>query len=163
MMIDRASYGDVLTVAQAMRERDYAEFSAVSATDNREDLAKLLAERYGDRDDTLCGGDERGSICIGGTIETRPNVITLLFFATDRFSEIGFPMTRFIKNNLFPRYFQAGAHRIEAVSIASHHDAHRWLELLGLTPETGPMRGYGKGGEAFIQFSMVRDVCSSGA
>lgn len=163
MKINQASYADVLTVAREMRDRDFDEFSAVSPADTREDLARLLAERYGGRDDVLCAGDDEGPICIGGTIEARPNVLTLLFFATDRFPSIALPVTRFIRNNMLPRFFAAGVHRIEAVSLAGYDGAHQWLELLGLERETRPLLGYGKNGEAFVQFSKVIDVCSPGA
>ncbi|CDZ55104.1 hypothetical protein [Neorhizobium galegae] len=163
MRIDRASCDDVYHVALRMRDRDFEEFAAVSPCDTREDLAALLAERYGGREDVICGGDGSGPICIGGTIEARPNVLTLLFFATDDFPNIALPATRFIRNNLFPRCIQAGVHRIEAVSIAGYDHAHEWLQLLGLKPETGPMLGYGKRGEAFIQYARVVDVRPAGA
>lgn len=157
MEIDRATSQDVQQVALRMRERDFEEFSAVAAVDTREELADLLAVRYGGRADVLCGSKGGRPICIGGTIEGRPNVITLLFFATDEFPEIAVSITRFIRSELFPRYFAAGIHRIEAVSLARYGQIHKWLRTIGLEKETGPMLGYGKRGEAFIQFSKVKN------
>lgn len=125
--------------------------------DTRAQMASLLPWRYGMRDDVLCGADNDGTpIWIAGTIEGRPHVVTLLFFATDAFPKYALPTTRFVKKQLFPRYFEAGVHRMEAISLASYEKAHGWLRVLGLTPETGPLEGYGKRGEAFIQFSMAR-------
>ncbi|MGF7008104.1 hypothetical protein [Aminobacter sp. BE322] len=161
MRIDPASRDDVRTVALAMRGRDFAEFSAVSFADTREQLADALAERYGDRHDVMCGFHKGSPACIGGTILARPNVATLLFFATDEFPRIGLPTTRFIKKQLFPRLVDAGVHRIEAVSMEGHVETHAWLRTLGLEPETGPMHGYGRRGEAFIQFAWVQDVRSA--
>lgn len=139
-----------------MRDSDYDEFSAVSFTDTREDLAAVLAARYGRSHEVHVGfGDDGAPICIGGTVQSRPNVITLLFFATDRFPEIGLPITRYIKKQLFPRLRAAGVHRIEAVSSEDHTDAHAWLKTIGLKRETEPLLNYGKGGEAFLQFSWV--------
>jgi hypothetical protein len=160
MRINHASYDDVLAVARGMRESDLEEFLAVSMVDTREALALLLAERYGGRDDVLCGYNAAGEpVCIGGTIEGRPNVLTLLFFATDGFREVAKPLTRFIRGNLFPRYAEAGVHRIEAISLATHVTAHRWLGALGLKQEAPPLRAYGKGREDFLQFSLIEETC----
>lgn len=157
MRIVEATYESVFSVAQAMRDSDYAEFSAVSFADNRDDMAAVLAARYGRSPEIHVGfGDDGEPICVGGTVQSRPNVITLLFFATDRFPEIGLPITRYIKKQLFPRLRAAGVHRIEAVSSVDHTDAHAWLEALGMQAETAPMLNYGKNGEAFLQFSWVR-------
>jgi len=161
MRIDRATRDEVHHVALNMRDRDYAEFSATSDCRNREELADLLADRFGGRDDVLCGalGDE--PICIGGTIEAWPNVLTLLFFATPQFPKIGLPITRFIRDRLFPQFDQVGVHRIQAVSLAGYDDVHEWLRVLGMEPETGRLHGYGKRGEDFIQFARLRNVRSS--
>lgn len=156
MKIEPASTEDVRSVALRMRARDFEEFSAVAPVDTREELADLLAERYGGRDEVLCGWFDGKPVSIGGTIEARPNVLTLLFFATDEFPRVALPVTRFIRNELFPRFMAAGVHRIEAVSLATHAEAHTWLRVLGLERETRAMRGYGKRGEAFIQFAKVR-------
>jgi len=162
MKIDVATDEDIRAVALQMRERDFAEFSAVTPVETREALADLLAARYGGRPDVLCASIDDGPVCIGGTIESRPNVMTLLFFATDKFPDIAIPITRFIRR-LFSGYEKAGVHRIEAVSLDDYAQMHRWLRSLGLQDETGPMRNYGKGGETFIQFARVKSVCATGA
>lgn len=163
MKIEPARLDDVFYVAANMRDRDYEEFSAVSPAGDKEALACLLADRYGNRPDVMCGRMGGTPICIGGTIEARPNVITLLFFATDEFPKIALPITRFIRKNLFPKLIAAGAHRIEAVSMAGHDQTHAWLRTIGLEAETGPLHGYGKNKEAFVQFSWSADVRTFGA
>lgn len=163
MKIELCQPGDVYAVARNMRERDYDEFSAVSHADTREDLAQVLDIRYGNHPDVMCGSADGTPICIGGTIEARPNVITLLFFATNDFPKIALPITRFIRKNLFPKLIAAGTHRIEAVSMDGHDQTHAWLRTIGLDAETGPLRGYGKHGEAFVQFSWSADVRPFGA
>ena len=155
MKIEPATVQDVMAVATAMRERDFDEFSAVSWAETRDGVARDLADRYGGRPDVLCGFWKDKPTCIGGTIEARPNVLTLLFFATDDFPKIGFPLTRFIRNTLFPKMRAAGVHRIEAVSMAGHDQTHEWLRVIGLDQETEPLRKYGKNGEDFIQFAWV--------
>lgn len=164
MKIEPASVDDVHSVALRMRQRDFEEFSAVTPADTYAGLATLMADRYGGRPDVMCGSDDAlGPICIGGTIEARPNVISLLFFATDDFPKIALPITRFIRQNLFPKLIAAGAHRIEAVSMDGHDQTHAWLRTIGLEAETGPMRGYGKNREDFVQFSWSADVRPFGA
>lgn len=138
-----------------MRERDFAEFSAVSYAETRFDLAEVLTARYGESPEIHVGFEGVEPVCVGGTVQGRPNVISLLFFATDRFPEIILPATRYIKKQLLPRLIEAGVHRIEAVSMVEHKDAHAWLRTLGLRKETGPLHGYGKNKEVFLQFSLV--------
>ncbi len=153
---------EILEVAMLMRATDYEEFAAVAPADNRADLTRLLLARYGDRRDVLCVSHKNIPVAIGGALELRPRVLTLLFFATPEFAGVYAPLTRFIKQRLFPPLVAAGAHRIEAVSMESHTDAHRWIEALGLEKEGPPMRGYGKRGESFQQFAWVGDVRSAG-
>lgn len=154
MKIEPASREDVRAVAMAMREHDFREFSATSRVSNRDELASLLAQRYGGRNDVLCGFHDGEPVCIGGTIEMWPGVVTLLFFATDDFPKIGRGITRWIKRDLFPRYIEAGIHRIQAVSHGEHTTAHAWLRALGLREEAR-FEGFGREGEDFIQFAKV--------
>jgi hypothetical protein len=163
MRIEPATPEAVRAVAVNMRERDFLEFSAVSYAETRFELAEVLTARYGESADVHVGFEGLEPVCVGGSVMARPNVISLLFFATDRFPEIILPATRYIKKQLLPRLIEAGVHRIEAVSMAGHSEAHAWLRTLGLQKETGPMHGYGKRGEAFIQFAWSQHVCAFGA
>jgi hypothetical protein len=137
-----------------MRERDFAEFKATANVDDREELADLLAQRYGDRGDVLCGFAESVPVCIGGTIETWPGVMSLLFFATDDFPQIGRVITRFIRRELFPRYEEAGIHRIQAISLDGYEEVHAWLRAIGMKEEAS-FPAFGKAGETFVQFSRI--------
>lgn len=159
MRISNPTPDTVRHVALHMRERDYKEFSAVSFTTDRRELADCLAERYGERTDVVVGClDDYTPVCVGAAVMSRPNVITLLFFATDHFGEIALPVTRFIKKQFLPRLVHAGVHRIEAVSLAGYDDAHAWLKTIGLEQETEGLHGYGKNNETFVQFAWSRDV-----
>lgn len=161
-IIDVASTRQVYQVARHMRERDFTEFRALASTDDRTELARVLAKRYADREDVLCAALGGEPVCIGGVIEFWPGVVTLVFFATDAFPKVALTVTRFIRQQLFPRLEQAGVHRIQAIALAAHDDTHGWLRTLGLSQETGPMHGYGKRGEAFIQFARVAHVQDHG-
>jgi hypothetical protein len=156
MKIDVPTAADLAVVAFRMRARDVAEFSAVNPVNNAEELAVLLCARYGGRHDTFCAYDGVKPVGFGAMIEGRPNVITLMFFATDAFPEIALGLTKFIKRELFPNYIKNGAHRIECVSIDGYVETHRWIEALGLKHEAA-LRGYGKNGETFHQFAWVAD------
>lgn len=154
MTISRATAGDVRAVALAMRDQDFEEFQATSYVDDRRQLAHDLAVRYGGRDDVLVGLADGEPVCIGGTIETWPGVVTLLFFASDAFPLIGRGMTRWIKRELFPRYIASGIHRIQAISHGDHTAAHAWLRALGLKEEARFER-FGRNSEDFLQFAKV--------
>jgi hypothetical protein len=157
MKIDAAVRKEIRYVAHAMRERDFEEFSAVSPYDDRDHLAKSLAELYGGRDDILVAyTDLNEPFAIGGCIVTRPNVATLLFFATPVFTAYKVAMTRFIKKEMFPALRDNGVHRIEAASLAGYPEVHGWLETLGMVKES-EMPGYGKNGETFFMYAWVHD------
>lgn len=155
MRVDAATRGDIAYVARDMRERDFLEISAVTPCDTREHLAALLAADFGGHPLTVVAGDEIEPIAVAGIVEQRPNVGTLMFFATDRWPVIGPAFTRFIVRRAFPAYWDRGAHRLECMSIEGYDEVHRWLRVLGLNREAR-MPGYGKRGEAFIQFAKVR-------
>ena len=158
MKIDAPTREDILSVALAMRDRDYDEFSALSPADSREALAETLADRYAGREDTFCAYAGSEPVAVGAMVQGRPGVVTLMFFATDRLPEIGLALTKFITQRLFPAYRARGVHRIECVSLEGYEEVHRWIEVLGLRHEAGPFRGFGKNGEAFIQFAWVADA-----
>lgn len=162
MRLEYATADDVRAVALAMRESDYREFSALSPTTDREGLAERLAARYSGRDDVLAAFCDGQPVAVGGLIESRPNVLTALFFATDDFQKVGLEVTYFVKR-LLPQVKANGVHRIEAVSLVGHTEAHRWIRHFGLLPEGPPMRGYGKNGEAYQQFAWIDDDCPPGA
>lgn len=156
--IEPATADDVRHVALHMRERDFEELSATSRCDSREELADALAKAYGNRPDVLCGSADGVPVCIGGTLEMWPGVISLLFIATADFPRIGQTITRFIRRELFPRYEAAGVHRIQAISLAGYDEIHNWLRALGLQQEGLPMRAYGRNGEDFVTFARVKNA-----
>ena len=77
-----------------------------------------------------------------------PGVWSMWLFATDRFPEIGLPMTKMIVRHIVPMLFANGAHRLECKSMEGHVEAQRWLETLGARRE-GTLRAYGRQGEDF--------------
>lgn len=162
LQVDNATEADIRYVARAMRYSDLAEFRALLPVNTRSEMADLLSERYAALK-PIVGRYGKEPICIGSVAEVRPNVGTLGFFATDKFPVIGLGVTRFIVKRLFPELRAGGMHRIECISHVEHEEAHKWIRLLGLSQETGVLRGFGKNREDFIQFAWVDDACKTGA
>lgn len=162
MRIEAATKRDVWQVALHMRERDFAELSGVNPAENREELAHDLAMRFGEHPSIMTAFHNDVPVCVGGAISPRPGVASLLFFATDGFDKIVFPMTRFIKRTLFPSLRKNGIHRIDAISLDGYALVHSWLETIGLRQETQPLLGFGKNRESYVIFSWVADVRPTG-
>lgn len=158
LRIETAAPEEIYRVAVDMRERDYAEISALHYAEGREELAQAITRHYSGNRDVLCVSLDGEPICIGGCLPLRPRVASLMLFATDAFPRVGIAVTRFVKHQLIPRLEAAGIHRFEAVSLVGYDEVHDWLRLLGLEAETGPLRNFGKNGEAFVYFSKVVDV-----
>lgn len=160
MRVERADYNAAAYVALRMREMDAVELSATCWCEGRAELASYCARVFSDSPGGLAFFDGAEPIAIGALMEHRPNVLTLGMYATDEFPRIARAFTRYVKRDLLVPAIERGVHRIEAVSLDSHTDAHKWLRFLGLHTES-LMRGYGKGGETFVQLSWV-SPCMSG-
>lgn len=156
MKVDVPSPDRVAHVVANLRQSDVDEFLALSAATDRAALADILVEKYSEHPAGYCFLDGDEPVGVGAMIEARPNVITLMFFGTEKFAGIANPLAKFTRQRLFPRYRDAGAHRIECVSIEGYAQMHRWIRTVGLSQEA-VMPGYGKGGETFIQFAWVAD------
>jgi hypothetical protein len=152
MKIEASTPADVVWVASHLRPADAREFLATSHAEGEADLPDELVQRFSHlKGFTAWSGVP---VAYGATIFARPNVATLLFFATPSFPSIALPLTRFIRRRLFPALRASGVHRIECVSIEGHVAAHRWIEILGLSHEADLPR-YGRDGETFKQFAWV--------
>lgn len=157
MKIDAPTVAHVRHVADNIREKDADEFLAVSFARGRAELADNLVERYGRNFETYCFSEDDGTpVAVGAMCEGRPNVVTLMFFATAQFRKLALPIARFTKHRLFPHYRGLGIHRIECISIAGYEESHRWIRLCGMAEE-GVFRGFGRDGQTFHQFAWVAD------
>ncbi|MEJ0095518.1 MAG: hypothetical protein WDN46_25065 [Methylocella sp.] len=147
----------VYDVALKMRARDFEELEAVSHMNTREDLARLLSERYGSRADVFAVGLDGKPIAICGLIGFRPNVVSLLFFATEEFPAIVAPLTEYVQREVFAPAVAAGVHRIECGSMTSYHGIHSWIEALGLSREA-TVKKWGKAGQDFDIYAWVSNA-----
>ena len=142
-----------LAVVLRMRRRDRREIYATCWHDNPVEVAEFLAlsGKFG-----WAAFIENDPVAIVGARPLWPGVWSVWMVATDRFREIRFSMTRFIKHGMIPALVQTGAHRAETTSLAIHHEAHRWLEALGATREA-TFRAYGRNGEDFVSYVWTLD------
>ena len=160
MLLSQATPEAVREVALHMRDSDLEEFLALNHADNRDLLAAQLAGRYGSHPCALVCWHDNRPVAVGAFIVGRPGVVTLMFFAADDWKPVSKQLSVHLRQMMdLIRNADGGAHRIEAVALASHVEARRWLEFFGLQPEGPPMRGYGKSGEIFQQYAWVSDAC----
>jgi hypothetical protein len=151
VIVQPVTHGAALFVAMNMRAADAAEIFATWPDDDRAALADRVAVRG---PFAWCVGAGEPIACIGAH-EGWPGVFSAWMFATDRFPEIGFPLTRWVRRCMMPAIAAAGAHRAHAYSMEGHDDAHRWLEGLGAVREaTHP--DFGKRGETFHVYAWGR-------
>jgi len=131
-------------VAANMRAADARE---IFATRHDNDRARLAEGAAALAPCAYVAGEGEPIACIGAT-EMWPGVWQAWMFATDRFADIGLPLTRWVIRDMIPGLIRAGAHRAHCYSIEGHDRAHRWLEALGFVHEA-THQGYGRNGEAF--------------
>lgn len=141
-----------VSVAERMREWDRKE---IYATRFDEDPAALAAACLHDRRYAWTAHIDEDPVAVVGAHPLHPNVWTVYAFATDRFPEIAFPLTKFIRNGMIPALAQfEGVRRAQCLSMAGHSDAHRWLTYLGAQQEA-VLPGFGKDGQDFLVFSWL--------
>lgn len=156
MMWQKATIGSIYDIALNMRERDYEECSALSFCENRHELAEEIARSWSTSETTIiCGTKEIGGIAVFTYMPLRKGVWNMGLVATDKFNKIHLSLTKLIIKSIIPTLDKAGAHRVEAQSIAGYSSVHNWLKFLGLEQES-VIKGYGKNGEDFVNFAYVR-------
>lgn len=155
MRLEAATPRTVRYVARNMREKDVVEFLPLLWADTKAEMVEELTEAYGEHPAVLCAYDGAYTpVAIGGLIQNRPGVAALLFYATDQFPKIAHALTRTIIKTIFPHYQSLGVRRIECVSLEGYDEAHRWIQVLGLTPES-VLPQFGKGGETYRSFALL--------
>ncbi len=146
---------DVVFVARNMRDADRREIFATRWTDDADTLA----------DDCLfcaplawCAWSPDAPevpVAVFGLSPARPGVFQAWLFATDDFFRVAKRVTRFAKQHIMPACRAARTHRIEALSIAGHESAHKWMEKsFGATKEADHP-GFGRRAEMFHTFAWI--------
>lgn len=138
----------VLYVAKNMRDEDALE---IYATQFLDDPAAIMAATMACPAFAWVAwlGDE--PVAVVGAAPLHPTVWQVYAYGTNRFEEIAYPLTKFIKRCMIPALAETGVRRAQCLSLASHFKAHRWLENLGAERES-VLEGFGRDGEDFYMY-----------
>jgi hypothetical protein len=147
-MIEPASYADVLVIASTMRDSDRAEIYATRFGEDPFDVARvamLSQHKYVYR-------QPAGPLVAAfGALQLWPGVWSIWLFANDLWTpSAARRVIRFVRGMLSTERF----HRVECRSLATHSDAHGFIQALGLRPEC-VLHAYGRGQEDFVVFSRL--------
>jgi hypothetical protein len=162
MIVREATPLDIETVIPLMRAADAREVYAGRFVDDPVALAEELVEgaRYCIALLALCADDGEPVAIIGARLKW-PNVASILMVATDRWGEIAFAATRWVKRVAIPVYIAPNCHRAQCEAWIGNHDTRAWLGMLGFETE-GRLAGYGRNGEHFIQYAWLRTPARAG-
>lgn len=149
----------VLHVCRRMRRVDAEEVFAMRPDDDAFALYRDMAALGGRHlwFDVVRPADSIVPIAMFGVVASSPGNGIAHMVATDALtlSDAG-QIAHRVQTVLKPVMLQAGLHRVEALSLASHTWAHRFLRQTGARAE-GPIRpGLGKRGEAFQTFVWLK-------
>lgn len=91
-----------------------------------------------------------------GAIPMHRGVYTLFGTGTDDWIKCWRLVTLVSKRDMMTAVLDAGAHRAQCLSPASHADTHKWLRFLGASHEVS-LPQWGVNGEDFIMFSWLKE------
>lgn len=86
-----------------------------------------------------------------GTTRIHVCAMSIWALGTDRANRAIPAVSRFLIEHAIPWRLDEGFTCMEARSLETHHDAHRWMESMGGKREGEPYL-YGKGGELFVTY-----------
>lgn len=153
MTLHEVSGANLLYVLDRARAPDREELLALQRGDNWAELIDDLLRSPGLR---FCFGAGKPAICLGGC-ELHPGVWQAWSFATEDFSKIVRPVTRFAKDVMLPAFIRMGMHRGQAIASVDNRMAHKWLRLLGAREEA-TLKAYGRDGQDFVMFRWDANV-----
>ncbi len=155
MIVRELNNKDVFKVAAEMRDVDFDEIGSSMGTDDRRRVGTLMMLGL---DNERCGGwvfctDDGDAVMIVAWSKFPENLkkARVGMFATDRFNEINRQVTRFVVKNFGRLINQNDVVQLEAQSIVTHRNAHRWLEFLGFH-QHDLLENWGHGDRDFIHF-----------
>lgn len=152
-----ATHDDVLQVSLAMQDRDYDEISCQRFERTREELAKGLADQYGNFPFVFSIGLERPIVVMMG-ICACPNVWSIGMWSTPELPRIKKFVTKFASQDFFGAMRLSGAHRVECKSIVGYDSVHNWLRFLGFRQSPDVIEKMGRNGEDFLSFEWIEGM-----
>lgn len=149
-MLVEPTYEAQLFIAQNMREIDEREVYALRWSDSPDALVRAVRARG--QLQWVATARDGTPVYTMGVAPLWPGVWTLWGFSTDRWPEVMFTVTRYIRQNMLPMIGTEFAHRIDCMSLAAKVEGHKWLKFLG-AEECAHLAGYGRNGEDFKLFT----------
>lgn len=154
-MIVHASWEHTLRVALNMRQDDYEEVMATRWNDSPFEFAADCMRLPGAK---LAALDRSGAaVAIGGVALHQPGVGQAWMVGTDGIGAMGIEIAHVCRRVVRQLFLDGVIHRVQAHSIASHTRAHRWMRAIGMKEEAA-VPAFGKRGESFIVFSMLKGM-----
>lgn len=92
-----------------------------------------------------------------GAWPMHPGVWGLYGLGTDHYAAVLKKVTRHGLQVMLPAIWATGAHRLQALSPATHEENHRWMLRLGAAEEA-TLRHYGKNGEDVKVFAWLKEA-----
>lgn len=143
----------VRRVIRDMRRSDWDEVRAILGPDvGVAEVVDSIMSLPGQLLFAASGSDLAELYAVGGLILRRKSVIEGWMLGTDNFKKSYIPLTKTIKRDILPAMRSEGVLRLECHSIATHTEAHRWLELMGAECE-GDAPIVGVSGETFRTYA----------
>lgn len=144
------SYGACLRVVQDMRPRDRAEIEATRGPLIDEDYAaELAAIEWG-----VIACSKATPVAILAIRRLNATTANVGLVATDRWPEVAYAVSRFVRDGLPPFMSGNGLRRLQTLSIADYTMAHRYLAHMGFQRE-GTMRALGESGQDLTIWARV--------
>lgn len=141
----------VAEVAANMRPMDRAEIFATRHTDNLDSIIEQVTS-YSAAAAIALHNDKPAAAC--GIMELWPGVWSPWMFATDSWSFVSAAVSKYAKGYLTTFAENKGMHRAQVYSLATHSDAHTWLEWLGFEREA-LLKKFGRNKEDFYLYAKV--------
>lgn len=155
MILTEPNLATVYYVMSNLRPIDREEIFAVRGHDSVDRVTMELMSRP--EMTWVAWHDGKPAVVFGG-VEICPGVWTMHCFGTPDWPKLAVPLTRFAKRKVLPLLFNDfNAHRLEADSIASHTEAHRWIELCGARKE-GVKAKRGRARQNYYTYVIVKGV-----
>lgn len=152
MMLPHAAPTEIRYVCQNLRRSSKEDvFGVTDATP--EEFAEIMIATPGFK---WVGYAKGMPAALIGAYPMHPGVWGLFGFGTDNWKLIWRDVTRTARRDMMKAVADAGAHRAQCLSPATHRETHSWLRMLGATLET-PMPRYGTDGQDYVMFAWVRD------
>lgn len=148
------SYEDCRYIALNLPPESAAEMAATRGMDRVPDQLASACDHF--RQFAMIAYKDGEPVAIMGAIPLHPGVYSAYMFATARFPEVVWTVTKWARRVFFPTLRTLGAHRVEALSIATYHKTHRWIEAIGAKQEQVVPR-FGQNREDFIRFVYMWD------